>query len=166
MLSVKDDRIPNTSGTVRGTLIASGWKITKINGEIHISYVNQVDLAGYIPASFLKTLLQQIPLCAGKVRDYIQTYGFVPTTVIEEGKGITFKGEEFDHNAKKYTLELDCRGEGGTVDTLCSERMYKNGVKVELQGQGELEETFDEFKNPRIILKNLKGPIHLIIQSK
>lgn len=163
MISVEDDKIPHTSGTVRGKLLISGWKVFfAIDQQIGITYINQVDLAGSIPASFLKKLLQQIPLCAGKVRDYVIQYGFVPTTVV--GKHVEFKGEEFDHDARKYTLELN--GDEGSAEILCSEKMYPNGVQVVLKGNGEVVEEEDEHRNPRILLKDLKGPIHFTIQKK
>jgi hypothetical protein len=163
MISVQDDSIPDTSGTVRGKLFISGWKIfIAENDKIGITYINQVDLAGYIPASFLKKLLQQIPLCAGKVRDYITDFGFVPTTVV--GKYVEFKGEEFDHDKRRYTLELI--GDGGSVEILCSEKMYSKGVQVILKGEGKVIEEQDEYHNPRIILKDLKGPIRFTVEKK
>ena len=162
MLSVEDAQIPNTSGTVRGKLLVSGWKIHQEGSDNHITFINQVDLAGSLPSAFLKKLLQQIPLCAGKVRDYIATHGFVPTTIVKER--VEFRGEEFNHKAKKYTIEL--KGDGGSIETLCSNKMYSKGVQVQLSGDGQVEETKDEHNNPRIIVNHLKGNATLTIESK
>lgn len=162
MVSVQDEHIPDTSSTVRGQLIVSGWKVSSLNNQIDITYVNQVDLAGYIPSAFLKKLLLQIPLCAGKVRDYITKYGFVPTTVIEK---VEFKGEEFDHDARRYTLELNGDG-GGSVETLCSERMFPQGIQVELKGQAELSQSVDKHNNPCIHLNKIQGHVQLFIKNK
>lgn len=163
MVSVKDDQIPDTSSTVRGELLVSGWKFYKSGqDDIGITYVNQVNLAGSLPSAFLKKLMIQIPLCAGKVRDYINNYGFVPTTVIHDAE---FKGEEFDHDARTYTLELNANSHG-SVETLCSEKMYPKGVKVHLEGEADLTEDTDSHNNPRIYLKNMKGPIKLVIEKK
>lgn len=162
MVSVKDGQVPDTSSTVRGQLIVSGWKISHVDGHIGITYVNQVDLAGYIPGAFLKKLLLQIPLCAGKVRDYIISNGFVPTTVIEN---VEFKGEEFQHDEKRYTLELNGDG-NGSAETLCSERMFPQGIQIELKGQAEISQSVDAHNNPVIRLSQLKGHIQLFITSK
>lgn len=179
MISVTDDRIPDTSGSVRGTLLSSGWKIARQEegNSLHITYVNRVDLAGSLPAAFLRSLMQQIPLCAGKVRDYIVNYGFAPTTTVIHGGGdgddddasFVFKGEEFDHGKKIYSLQLTCTKSGvTTVNTLCSKKMYSKGVVARLEeGRAEVETTTDEYGNPKIILTGLKeGPLHLVLQSK
>lgn len=169
MISVTDDRIPDTSGSVRGTLLSSGWKIARQEGNnLHITYVNRVDLAGSLPAAFLRSLMQQIPLCAGKVRDYIVNYGFAPTTVIHGDDSFVFKGEEFDHGKKIYSIQLTCTKSGVTINTLCSKKMYSKGVVASLEdGRAEVETTTDEYGNPKIILTDLKeGPLHLTIQSK
>ncbi|KAI8090793.1 hypothetical protein BDF21DRAFT_412178 [Thamnidium elegans] len=162
VVSVKDKDIPDTPRTVRGELIVSGWKLFNCDQGIGITYVSQVDLAGSLPSAFLKKLLLQIPLCAGKVRDYISTYGFVPTTVIGRAQ---FKGEEFDHDARTYTLELNGDG-NGIAETLCSERMYKDGIQVHLEGSAEMVQDSDNNHNPRIVLNNIKGPIKLVIKKK
>ncbi|KAI7895592.1 uncharacterized protein EV154DRAFT_495395 [Mucor mucedo] len=165
MVSVEDETIPDTSGAVRGQLLVSGWKLSQLAGGIGITYVNQVDLAGYIPGAFLKKLLLQIPLCAGKVRDYIMTHGFVPTTtVIQNNTPVEFKGEEFHHEEKKYTLQLS--SQDASTHTVCSQRMYPDGIQVELKGEAEITQSVDTHGNALVHLSHIKGLIQLCITKK
>lgn len=168
MISVQDDRIPDTPKTVRGKLLISGWKVYETQDKnIGITYVNQVDLAGYIPAAFLRKLLLQIPLCAGKVRNYIQEFGFVPTLKLVSDK-VEFKGEDFDHDTRTYTLQLNGNArEHEVAHITCSSKMYPNGVSVVLTGgQGDVKQENDEFDNPRIVLKNLNGNVKITISKE
>ncbi|KAI8097452.1 uncharacterized protein BX664DRAFT_378237 [Halteromyces radiatus] len=124
MASVQDDTVGAVSGCVRGNLICSGWKLQKVDEGIQITYVTQVDLAGSIPSSFLRNVQLQVPLCAGKVADYISNYGFPPVT----GElSCTFVKESFDHAKREHTVQLD--GQGDATWTFSS-KMYPNGVKV------------------------------------
>ncbi|KAI8074896.1 hypothetical protein BC940DRAFT_328519 [Gongronella butleri] len=126
MASVEDPSVPEVSGCVRGTLITSGWKTEKVADGILISYVSQVDLAGSIPSSFLNSVRLQMPLCAGKVAEYITEYGFPPLireNTCEIGK------VDFDHAKRTYTAAL--AGEGSATYEFSS-TMYPNGVKVDV----------------------------------
>lgn len=160
MVSVEDEKIPEMDKAVRGKLIVSGWKMYETDkNKIGITYVSQTDLAGSIPATFLKKLLLEVPLCAGKVRNYISEYGFPPTMTLVD-KHVEFLGEDFDHDSKTYTLDLKVSAaEGHVADILCSSIMYPNGVKVQVtQGQGDVEQNQDKHKNYVVVLRNLKGP--------
>lgn len=163
MVSVEDKSLPDTSGSVRGQLIVSGWKLYNVEEGIGITYVNQVDLAGYIPGAFLKKLLLQIPLCAGKVRDYIIQHGFVPTTTLHH---VEFQGESFDHDERKYSLQLTATSKSGSVHILCSQRMYPQGIQIQLEGQAEIVQSVDSFQNPIIELSHIQGSIQFYITKK
>ncbi|KAI8642956.1 hypothetical protein BD408DRAFT_365650 [Parasitella parasitica] len=167
MVSVKDDRFPDTPKSVRGKILISGWKLYETQEKnIGITYINQVDLAGSIPAAFLRKLLLEIPLCAGKVRDYIQEFGFVPSLKLVSNK-VEFIGEEFDHDTRTYTIELsgDAR-EHEVAHITCCSKMYPKGVSVVLAGgQGDVMQDMDEFNNPCITLKNLNGNIKVTISK-
>lgn len=124
MSSVEDPAVPPVSGCVRGNLIISGWKIYKTDGGIGITYITQVDMAGSIPSSFLKSIHLQVPLCAGKVADYVTSYGCPPYTIEATA---TYTRETFDHSKRELTIEL--AGEG-QVTWKINRQMYPNGVKV------------------------------------
>jgi hypothetical protein len=81
MVSVEDDSIPAVSGCVRSNLFISGWKVYKVDGGVAITYITQIDLAGSIPTAFLKSVQQQVPLCAGSVIKYIKDHGFPPVVL-------------------------------------------------------------------------------------
>lgn len=164
MISVQDDRIPDTPKTVRGKILISGWKLDQRGNDIGIIYVNQVDLAGSIPAAFLRKLLQQIPLCAGKVRNYIREFGFIPSLKLVSNK-VEFKGEDFDHDKRAYTLQLtgDAR-DHEVAHVVCCSKMYPEGVSVVLTGgKGDIKQDKDDNNNFRIILKNLVGDVRVVI---
>ncbi|CAO0792178.1 unnamed protein product [Mucor circinelloides] len=164
MISVKDDRIPDMPKAVRGKILISGWKVYEHGNKVGITYVNQVDLAGSIPAAFLKKLLLQIPLCAGKVRNYIREFGFVPSLKLVSDK-VEFKGEEFDHDKRTYTFQLSGDASGHEVAHItCCSKMYPKGVSVVLTGgKGDVKQETDKHNNPRITLKNLKGNVKVTI---
>lgn len=109
-----------------------------------------------------------VPFCAGSVRDYVTKYGFAPSFRFVE-EGVEFKKEEFDHDARKYKAELAVPSEvkGKGVEIVCCSRMYPKGVQVELKGgQGQVEQLLDEYKNPKIVLNNLKGSKITVVITK
>ncbi|CEG64380.1 hypothetical protein RMATCC62417_01360 [Rhizopus microsporus] len=152
LTSVTDSQIPENSGVVRANLILSGWKVEKTSTGISIVYITQIDLAGSIPTSFLKTVQQQVPLCAGKVVKYIKDFGYPPLCLDATA---TFKKESFDHGKREYTAELDGEGE---AKWSYSKQMYPGGVKVHVSGNGSVEVV-----NHEIILKGVNGPATVTI---
>lgn len=155
MTSVEDDNVPAVSGCVRANLIISGWKVTKTDAGIALTYITQIDLAGSIPASFLKTVQQQVPLCAGLVVKYIQDHGYPPTT---NDCTALFKSEIFDHAKKEYASNLDGEGE---CKWLISKKMYPAGVKVAIVGSGgnATHEIIEDTNGNHIaVVKGINGP--------
>jgi hypothetical protein len=122
MTSVQDDSIPPISGNVRANLIISGWKIAQTDAGIDVTYITQVDLAGSIPAYFLKNVQQQVPLCAGLVLKYAKDHGYPPVTT---NCTAIFKSEDFNHAKREYTSHLDGEGE---CSWFISKKMYPNGI--------------------------------------
>ncbi|KAF7730724.1 hypothetical protein EC973_001673 [Apophysomyces ossiformis] len=158
MSSVKDDSIPERKGCVRGDLKISGWKIYKVDGGVAVTYITQVDLAGSIPSSFLKSVQLQVPLCAGKVVDYIQKYGFPPTV---QTCTATYKSETFNHDKREHVAEIDGEGE---VSWLVSNTMFPNSVKVNVSGNGQ-PEIVEEGKNRKVIVRGINGPATIKIHK-
>lgn len=159
MSSVTDDAaVPPVSGCVRGNLMISGWKITKTANGVAITYITQVDLAGSIPSSFLKSINLQVPLCAGKVADYAQTYGFPPSTI---ACSATYVKESFDHAKREFVAELD--GQGGECTWEVSGKMYPNGIKVSTKAEYEIVD--GEHRNKRVVIKNVNGPTTVTISK-
>ncbi|KAI8365283.1 uncharacterized protein BYT42DRAFT_649208 [Radiomyces spectabilis] len=154
MSSVVDPMIPEVSGCVRGHIVVSGWKFYKTEGGIGLTYITQVDLAGSIPTSFLKNIQLQVPLCAGKVAEYIKEYGFPPHTI---SCTATMKKETFDHGKREHIIELDGTGGGEWV---ISRKMYPNGVKVHIDGQGE-----SQVIDNKLVVKGIQGPATIKINK-
>jgi hypothetical protein len=151
MTSVVDDKIPAVSGCVRANLIISGWKIIKTDAGVAITYITQVDLAGSIPTAFLKSVQQQVPLCAGLVVKYIKDHGYAPT---DTDCTAEFKAESFDHAKKEYSCNLEGEGE---CKWLISKKMYPGGVKVHVAGNGTVEIIEDD-GNRIAVVKDINGP--------
>lgn len=72
MTPVVDERIPDTPSGVHANLIISGWRITKTEKGIHITYITQIDLAGSIPNAWLKYLEIIVRQCVGTVIKYLE----------------------------------------------------------------------------------------------
>ncbi|KAI9488733.1 hypothetical protein BDB00DRAFT_771944 [Zychaea mexicana] len=137
MSSVEDPAVPPVSGCVRGNLIISGWKVFKTDGGIGITYITQVDMAGSIPSSFLKSIQLQVPLCAGKVANYVSSYGFPPATLTADN--VTYKKESFDHAKREFVAQVEGKEGDNQVKWLISGQMFPNGVKVTLDGTASHE---------------------------
>ncbi|CAO3596108.1 unnamed protein product [Absidia cylindrospora] len=153
MASVDDDSIGAVSGCVRGDLICSGWKLEKVAEGVQITYVTQVDLAGSIPSSFLRNVQLQVPLCAGKVAEYVSNYGAPP--VIGDISCI-YKNENFDHAIREHVVELD--GEGNATWSFSS-KMYPNGVNVTTTS-GEVQVSGNS-----ILVSGVDGPTTVTISK-
>ncbi|GAA5801378.1 hypothetical protein EDC94DRAFT_609047 [Helicostylum pulchrum] len=135
--SVKDASIPEVSGCVRASLLMSGWKIIKTNAGVAISYVTQIDLAGSIPASLLKSSNLQIPLCAGTMTKYLKDHGFPP---LKKECTATVVSETFDHAKKEYVVQWS--GKGNSRYEI-SKKMFPSGVKVKITGKAAFENKGD-----------------------
>ncbi|KAI7865096.1 hypothetical protein BDF14DRAFT_1828663 [Spinellus fusiger] len=157
--SVEDSMTPPVSGCVRGNLIISGWRLYRVPEGVAITYITQVDLAGSIPSALLKAIQIQVPLCAGKVIDYINSYGFPP---INESATAKFKSESFDHLKRTLVSEFEGQGE---VRYIASNKMYPNGVKVSINGSATHEILPADRKNKLIVVKNINGPVSITISK-
>ncbi|OBZ90135.1 hypothetical protein A0J61_01826 [Choanephora cucurbitarum] len=165
--SVEDDAILDTPSTVRGRLYISGWKLYATDeGHIGITYVNQVDLAGSLPWSFVRKMLIQSAACAAKVRQYIENYGFPPITQLVHHDAV-FLGEEFEHETRRYSLDLKPKSQHAQVEIVCSHQMYPQGIQLEMaEGSAEMKQVQDNDQNYRITLKDLKGDRFRLILTK
>ncbi|KAG1138466.1 hypothetical protein G6F37_004766 [Rhizopus arrhizus] len=157
MTSVTDPAVPVISGNVRANLIVSGWKVTKTStGVISLIYITQIDLAGSLPLSFLKSVQQQVPLCARKVVDYIKDHGYPPLLVSSTAQ---FKEESFDHAKRLYEVHLEGEGEARWS---ISGKMYPGGFRAELVGTG----TCEAVSVHELVVKGISGPVTVKILKK
>lgn len=152
MASVEDESIPAVSGCVRANLIISGWKILKTDAGIAITYITQVDLAGSIPAYFVKNVQQQVPLCAGLVVQYAKDYGYPPTTT---NLTAVFKSEDFNHAKREYTANVEGNGE---ISWFISKKMYPAGINVNVTGGATHEIVQKENGDSLLTVSNVSGP--------
>ncbi|KAI8580176.1 hypothetical protein K450DRAFT_238513 [Umbelopsis ramanniana AG] len=162
MTSVEDADIPEVYGNVRATLYVSGWKAVPVEEGIAVTYVTQIDIAGSIPSSFLASIQQQIPLCAGKVIDYIQTHGYPP--YITEASAVT-GNEHFTHAEKEYTLEIEGGEAGSVVKIDISSKLYPAGVNVNIQGSGSHKLEDGVNGNKVLVIENIDGSATVTITS-
>ncbi|KAI7854980.1 hypothetical protein BDC45DRAFT_556858 [Circinella umbellata] len=164
MSSVEDPAAPPVSGCVRGNLIISGWKVYKAEGGIGITYITKVDMAGSIPSSFLKSIHLQVPLCAGKVANYVSTYGFPPATLAADN--VNYKRESFDHAKREFVSEVEGQGDNAQVKWLISGQMFPNGVKVTTDGTASHEIVDAEAAGKKyVIVKGIQGAVTVKINK-
>lgn len=161
MTSVEDERIPEVAGNVRATLIVSGWKVFKTDEGVGITYITQIDLAGYIPTSFLKTIEQQIPLCVGKVAQYVEEFGFPPHNV---GGSAGLTTENFDNENKVYTATFSSAG--NDAEYTVSNTMYPNGVDVQVTGGAKVSVTKNEGVASQVYITDIEASSTLEIKGK
>lgn len=158
MSSIVDDAVPPVSGCVRGNLMISGWKIKKTENGLALTYITQVDLAGSIPSSFLKSINLQVPLCARKVAEYAKNYGSPPSVLT---CNLVYKKETFDHASRRFQAEVE--GQGGECTWEVNRKMYPNGFKVDAAAPYDISEA--ENGNARVIVKNVTGSITVTISK-
>ncbi|KAI9261450.1 hypothetical protein BDA99DRAFT_560328 [Phascolomyces articulosus] len=168
MTSVEDGLNPLDPECVRADLIVSGWKFAKTNdNKIAITYITQIDLAGYIPYWMLKSIQTSIPLCAGKLADYVKNHGFPPNTRVCTGK---FLGETIENTAPEadgtdntkdvaYTVEV----EGGEIEILVCNKMFPTVQVHIVQGQvgGEPNIVEQENGNKLVKIKEITGQVKI-----
>ncbi|KAI8079918.1 uncharacterized protein BX664DRAFT_388876 [Halteromyces radiatus] len=166
LFSIEDDEInPPVAGFVRGQVICSGWKISRYQNGLMLTFINQLDMGGSVPPLLAKPTLQQVPQCVQKVTQYHDKYGFPPTTTIYHCQ---FLGEDFDHHSATYTLHLAPQKESNNTDAevLCCHRMFPNGFDVVVV-QGHLKYTIlQQNTNQLVQLSNLEDKVTLQIIGK
>lgn len=169
MSSVVDPLIPEISSHVRANLMAAGWVLKTLeDGKISIIYIVHIDLAGSIPASFVKIVQLQTPLCAGKVVDYAHKFGFPPYIKSIEGRILR---EEFDHKKKTYVVEVDAPEEHGflhnkgTVVFEVSRKMFPEGFDVKTSPEESIHDKAEADGNTLVTVKHFKEPVVITISK-
>lgn len=77
--SVKDDeRASSQSGKTRMTITLSSFRLTPQGKDVKVTYLVKVSLGGSIPAAMVAAVIVDLPLCAGKVRNTYEKYGYPP----------------------------------------------------------------------------------------
>eukprot|EP01130_Rhizamoeba_saxonica_P013155 TRINITY_DN557_c0_g1_i1.p1 TRINITY_DN557_c0_g1~~TRINITY_DN557_c0_g1_i1.p1 ORF type:complete len:199 (-),score=28.37 TRINITY_DN557_c0_g1_i1:101-697(-) len=71
--SVQHDDIPEVSGCVRGTILASGFRITPLEeGGCRVTYIIQVDLGGWLPNAVANQVNTYQPLGIIGIRKLVE----------------------------------------------------------------------------------------------
>jgi hypothetical protein len=163
MTSVEDADIPEVYGNVRATLYVSGWKVVPVEEGLAVTYITQIDIAGSIPSSFLASIQQQIPLCCGKVIEYVQTYGY-PPNILECTAAASH--EHFTHDTKEYIVEVQ-KGEqaDGVVKVDISSKLYPEGVNVSVQGSADHKLEDGVNGNKVLVIENIDGSATVTVTS-
>ncbi|KAI9484868.1 hypothetical protein BDB00DRAFT_852941 [Zychaea mexicana] len=158
MTSVEDGLNPPDPECVRANLVVSGWKFYKTqDNKIGITYITQIDLGGYIPYWLLKSIQTSIPLCAGKLADYVKERGFPPNTRVCTGKFLGETLEEKEDGAIAYNVQVD----GGEIECLVSGKMFPT-IQVHVDGQaGEPEVVVEEKENKVVRIKAIQGQVKI-----
>lgn len=84
---VDNERAPEQRGRTRMKLTLSGWRLTPQGQDVRITYLCKVHLGGAIPEKMVATVIQDLPVCAGKVRNTYYEYGYPPYLVTSESAG-------------------------------------------------------------------------------
>jgi hypothetical protein len=162
MTSVEDADIPEIYGNVRATLYVSGWKASPVPEGVAITYITQIDIAGSIPSSFLASIQQQIPLCAGKVVEYIETHGYCPYLL--ECSAV-YEEEHFNHDEKEYVLNLKAEQADAIAKLDISSRLYPQGINVDIEGGAEYKIKDGANGNKVLTIHNIEGAATVKVTS-
>lgn len=104
MTSVVDGRLPVLQFRIRANLIISGWIITKTDKNTHITYITQINLAGYIPSAWLKYMKMIVRQRPGTAVNYLEEHDFSPAIA----KCTAYlKVEDFDHEIEEHSCNVD-----------------------------------------------------------
>ncbi|KAI8066631.1 hypothetical protein BC940DRAFT_239946 [Gongronella butleri] len=143
---VDDELKPPVDGYVRGSIIIGGMRYWKHpEGGLGISYITQVSFGGLIPPALAKSILQQIPLCAGRMADYCRKYGFPACALFHRGR---FNGESYDHDKRAYTVavvqddendndDTNASNEAHDIEIECCQQMFSKGIQVLIDGKAD-----------------------------
>ncbi|CAO3640336.1 unnamed protein product [Cunninghamella blakesleeana] len=167
IFSVEDENlIPQVEGYVRATILCSGWKIARSGKGMRLTYISQIDFKGAIPPVLVKAVMQQIPTCAYKVKQYHEKYGFPPTTTDITAQ---YLGEDFQHEKVSYSLRLDKNKEDphskNAADILCSREMFSKGFDIAIQGDADYD-VIDQHPHKLVKIFNVQSPTTIYIVGK
>lgn len=169
MTSVVDPLIPETPSHVRAELLAAAWIIKSLEaGKISLTYIVHINLGGSIPATFLKLVQNQTPLCAAKVVDYAHKFGFPPYVKSVEGRILR---EQFDAKKKVYEIEVDALEEHGlfnnkgTIVFEVAKKMFPEGFDIQTSVQEAIHEKEETDGNTLVTVKGFKEPVVITISK-
>jgi hypothetical protein len=112
--SVDDPLVPPTTGYVRAHLHLATWTIhhpLKTSDYTHVSFMNAIDVNGYIPAFLVKFGLSQAPLALRRIQDTMRKHGVVPYFMKQHGD-IVLKDQQYDLTRRVWKAEFDRPGYG------------------------------------------------------
>ncbi|ORX61980.1 Bet v1-like protein [Hesseltinella vesiculosa] len=169
--AVEDETKPPVEGYVRGSILIGGMRCWKHEqGGLGITYIAQVNFGGMLPPPLAKSVMQQIPLCAGKMAEYHKKHGFPPNTYLHAG---FLTSETFDHDKHTYTLRIhsDANASGNRsspdAEIICCKKMYSKGVKVTIQGSAQYQIVpCQDSPNSKVLIFNMQDHIVAIIGPK
>lgn len=163
MISVEDPAIPPVSSHVRANLYISGWKIFKVPDGVALTYITHIDIKGSsIPGAILRKIQLEIPLCAGRVVQYVKDNGY-PPFIVGEFSG-RLKSDIFDHAKRTHVVEVEgTDDEEGLVKLEVGNVMYPNGFKVKVHGEATSEEIEGENGVKYVVVSGYKSPVTITI---
>ncbi|KAI8336953.1 hypothetical protein BC941DRAFT_502487 [Chlamydoabsidia padenii] len=168
LFSVVDDEInPPVEGYIRGKMVCTGWKISRVSNGMMITFINQLDLCGSVPTAVAKSTLQQMPLCTYKLAQYHDKYGFPPSMSLVDGVSVQYLGEDFDHTSVTYNLKLDSTTEiqQTVAEVVCCDKMFSKGFEVVVKGQAWFE-TVPSNASHTVRISHVSGPVTIQIVGK
>jgi hypothetical protein len=165
LFSIVNDEInPPVEDFVRGNLVCTGWKISRVPQGMMITFINQMDLCGSVPVALARSTLQQMPTCTAKLAQYHDKYGFPPCTEVHN---VQYLGEDFDHATATYTLQLKGDGDNDKVaaEIVCCDKMFSKGFQVVVQGNAQYE-TVPSKASQTVRISQVSGAVTIQVVGK
>jgi len=158
------------SSYVRGTLSVAGFILRPVEEgiKVNLTYIVNVDPAGYVPSSLVAMVAIEIPMCIARVRQYLTDYGFPPYIPHHEGTfSGTMQGEVYDHPSS--TLEVKWKPSGaGSFNIYYDKLRWTSGIKVVPEGnttETDFLVTENEGKVTIVFDASVKGKnLHIVIK--
>ncbi|GAA5965486.1 hypothetical protein JCM3765_003301 [Sporobolomyces pararoseus] len=148
--SVEENELaPEQKGKTRATLKVSGWRLVPEGDDLRVTYIVNIALNGSIPYAMVSMLATETPLCCGRSRDVYYEHGYAPFIRLappSQEPSIIFQTESFsdppasvdETHPREYRCVLTTGARTGESFEIeyDTKRMYKEGIKVETEGDG------------------------------
>jgi hypothetical protein len=114
---------------VRAQIMEAAFYIEQREGGCDLTYIGHVDLGQAIPGFVLNTLKKELPLCTGRLRDALRTFG-VPPILIDRQKKIALQYLDCNPETRQVSLHATVMQPGTINLYLDYARMFTQGVVV------------------------------------
>ena len=132
--SIENGESPVDSAKVRAILKIAAWTLIKTTEGVRISYIIQVDVGGNIPASVLRIVQTQTPLCIAEIDKYLRSKGPLPFLVqTDENNLISISEESFDVKTDSYFVKICNKHSSRLVNFALPKKRYSD-CKVVIKG--------------------------------